>query len=60
MAKRGDPKALRYLVLVLRNLADQSQEDFGKAIRVDQAEISRFEMGKKAPSEELQSNYRQG
>lgn len=54
MAKRGDPKALRYLVLVLRSHAGMSQEVFGKEIRVDQAEISRFELGQKAPSEELQ------
>lgn len=54
MAKRGDPKALRYVVLFLRTRSGMSQEDFGKAIRVDQAEISRFELGKKAPSEELQ------
>jgi transcriptional regulator with XRE-family HTH domain len=54
MAKRGDPKSLRYVVLVLRSHAGMSQEVFGKEIRVDQAEISRFELGQKAPSEELQ------
>src|SRR5215203_5781973 len=52
MAKRGDPNVLRYVVNFLRFHSGLTQQELGRACRVDQAEISRFEMGKLAPSEE--------
>jgi tetratricopeptide (TPR) repeat protein/transcriptional regulator with XRE-family HTH domain len=52
MAKRGDPSVLRYVVSFLRCHSGMTQKAFGKACRVDQAEISRFELGKLAPIEE--------
>jgi transcriptional regulator with XRE-family HTH domain len=52
MAKRGDPKILRFVVLFLRHYADMFQSEFGEAARVAQGTISECEAGKIAPSEE--------
>src|SRR5258706_15992317 len=40
---RGDPRVLRLVVRFLRDQADLSQLEFGKACRVDQATISHYE-----------------
>jgi transcriptional regulator with XRE-family HTH domain len=53
MAKRGDPRVLRLLVRFLRDRADLSQEEFGKACRVDQAAISRYETDTPVPEDVL-------
>ena len=50
MAKRGDPSVLRLVVIFLRSHARMTQEQFGKACRVDQAQVSRYEHDE-APSE---------
>lgn len=55
MVRRGDPEVLRQVVLFLRSHAGLTQADFGRASRVPQAEVSRFESGKQAPSEEVLS-----
>lgn len=55
MMRRGDPEVLRHVVLFLRSHADLTQAEFGRACRVPQAEVSRFESGKQAPSEEVLS-----
>jgi transcriptional regulator with XRE-family HTH domain len=52
MAKRGDPNVTRLVVIVLRSYARMTQTRFGKAARVDQSDISRWELGKAAPPEE--------
>jgi transcriptional regulator with XRE-family HTH domain len=52
MAKRGDPGVLRLLVIFLRSQANRTQAEFGKESRVDQAQVSRYELGELAPSEE--------
>jgi transcriptional regulator with XRE-family HTH domain len=52
MAKRGDPAVLRQVVIFLRSHAQMTQAQLGKAARVDQAEISRYELGYLAPSDE--------
>src|SRR5436305_12365179 len=52
MAKRGDPSVLRLVVIFLRSHARMTQEQFGKACRVDQAQVSRYEHDE-APSEEV-------
>ena len=51
MAKRGDPAVLRHLVIFLRAYAQMTQEEFGKASRVAQPDISLYENGRAAPSE---------
>ena len=51
MAKRGDPAVLRHLVIFLRSHAQMTQEQFGKASRVAQPEVSLYENGRAAPSE---------
>jgi transcriptional regulator with XRE-family HTH domain len=45
MAKRGDPKVLRLVVLFLRSHSGLTQEEFGKAARVAQSDVSRYESG---------------
>ena len=52
MAKRGDPAVLRQVVSFLRSQAQMTQARFGKESRVDQALVSRFELGLVAPPEE--------
>lgn len=51
MAKRGDPSVLRHLVIFLRSHAQMTQEQFGKASRVAQPDVSLYENGRAAPSE---------
>src|SRR5262249_39075676 len=53
MAKRGDPKVLRLLVGTMRQYAKKTQEEFGKASGVDQADVSRYELEKPVPEESL-------
>jgi transcriptional regulator with XRE-family HTH domain/tetratricopeptide (TPR) repeat protein len=52
MAKRGDPSVLRLVVSFLRDHAQMTQARFGKECRVAQAEMSKYELGQVAPSEE--------
>jgi transcriptional regulator with XRE-family HTH domain len=53
MAKRGDPRVLRLVVRFLRDRADLSQAEFGKACRVDQSAISRYETDTPVPEDVL-------
>jgi transcriptional regulator with XRE-family HTH domain len=53
MAKRGDPDVLRLVVIFLRSQARMTQAQFGKECRMDQAQVSRYENGHEAPSEEV-------
>jgi transcriptional regulator with XRE-family HTH domain len=53
MAKRGDPRVLRLVVIFLRSRANLSQLEFGKACRVDQAAISRYETDTPVPEDVL-------
>ncbi|HEX4963088.1 MAG TPA: helix-turn-helix transcriptional regulator [Thermoanaerobaculia bacterium] len=52
MAKTGDASVSRLVVGFLRLLTGESQTVFGKAARVAQTEISKFELGKETPPEE--------
>ena len=52
MAKRGDPSVLRFVVSFLRDHAKLTQDQFGRESRVAQTEISKYEAGLSAPSEE--------
>jgi transcriptional regulator with XRE-family HTH domain len=52
MAMEGDTSVSRLVVGFLRLLTGESQTVFGKAARVAQTEISRFELGKEAPPED--------
>ncbi|HEY4572750.1 MAG TPA: helix-turn-helix transcriptional regulator, partial [Thermoanaerobaculia bacterium] len=52
MAERDKAGALRLVVDFLRRYADMTQVEFGKASRVDQSEISKYEKGIKTPPEE--------
>jgi transcriptional regulator with XRE-family HTH domain len=51
MAEKGDPRVTRHLVIYLRTEAGMTQAAFGKAARVDQGDVSRYELGKDAPPE---------
>jgi transcriptional regulator with XRE-family HTH domain len=53
MAKRGDPRVLRLVVIFLRSRANLSQQAFGKACRVDQSAISRYETDTPVPEDVL-------
>ena len=53
MAKKGDPKVLRYVVRSLRLRTDMTQAAFGQACGIDQSSVSRFETGEDAPSEDI-------
>ncbi len=52
MAARGDPKVLRFLVIWLRAWSGWSQEQLGEACGSWQSDVSRWEAGEEAPSEE--------
>lgn len=52
MLENGESAALRLVTIFLRSYADKSQAEFGKAARVDQGAVSRYEVGKQVPSEE--------
>jgi transcriptional regulator with XRE-family HTH domain len=53
MANHDETGALRLVVVFLRFYAGMTQGEFGKAARVDQSEISKFEKGSKTPPEEI-------
>ncbi|HWM92756.1 MAG TPA: helix-turn-helix domain-containing protein [Thermoanaerobaculia bacterium] len=53
MAKRGDPKVLKHVVVFLRDRAGMTQAQFGLAARVSQSDVSDFELGKIAPPEDV-------
>jgi transcriptional regulator with XRE-family HTH domain len=48
-----DPKVSRLVVAFLRSYADMTQVELAMAAGMDQGHISRFESGKKVPSEEI-------
>jgi tetratricopeptide (TPR) repeat protein len=52
MVDKRDPKVLKHVVRSLRLRTGMKGKEFGKACRVDQASISRYELGKAAPPEE--------
>jgi len=52
MAKRGDAAVLRHIVGFLRQRTNLSQAEFGEKSRVTQSDLSDYELGKRAPSEE--------
>jgi transcriptional regulator with XRE-family HTH domain len=52
VAEKGDPKVLRHVVRSLRLRTGLKQREFGKASRVDQGNVSRYERGDVAPPEE--------
>jgi transcriptional regulator with XRE-family HTH domain len=50
----GDPRVTRLLVIFLRYFAGKkTQAEFGRAVGIDQSEISRLEEGLKAAPEEV-------
>ena len=52
MADRWDPLVLKHVVRALRLRAGMKGKEFGKACRVDQSNVSRYELGKAAPPED--------
>lgn len=48
-----DPKVSRLVVAFLRSYADMTQTELATAAGMGQGHISRFESGKKVPSEEI-------
>jgi transcriptional regulator with XRE-family HTH domain len=52
MVEPDEASALRLVVVFLRFYADMTQADFGKASRVDQSDISKYEKGTRMPPEE--------
>jgi transcriptional regulator with XRE-family HTH domain len=52
MADKGDPRVLKHVVRSLRLRIGMKGKEFGKACRIDQSNISRYELGKAAPPEE--------
>jgi len=52
MAESDEANVLRLVVVFLRFYADMTQAEFGKACRVDQSDISKYEKGTKPPPEE--------
>lgn len=53
MAKRGDPGVLRLLVIWLRSVPKWTQAKFAQACGIRQCDISHYENGIEAPSEEV-------
>jgi transcriptional regulator with XRE-family HTH domain len=53
MARRGDPRVLRLVVISLLAHTRMTQAQLGKAARVDQSDISDFTLGKIAPTEDV-------
>ena len=51
MARRGDPKVLRLVVVSMRCHTGMSQQEFGDACGMSQGQISNYESGNVAPSE---------
>ncbi|HWM93488.1 MAG TPA: helix-turn-helix transcriptional regulator [Thermoanaerobaculia bacterium] len=52
MAERGDPEVLKHVIGFLRTEADMTQAELALAARVTQSDISDWELGKSAPSED--------
>lgn len=52
MSEREDFSALRLVVVFLRAYSKKTQAEFGREAQVDQADVSRFELGKQIPPEE--------
>jgi transcriptional regulator with XRE-family HTH domain len=52
MTEPDEASVLRLVVVFLRFYADMTQAEFGKASRVDQSDISKYEKGTKLPPEE--------
>ncbi len=52
MAEPDEASVLRLVVVFLRFYADMTQAEFGKASRVDQSDISKYEKGTRIPPEE--------
>ena len=52
MAKRGDPRVLRFVVLWLRAFARWNQTQLARSCGAQQADVSRWEQGLEAPAEE--------
>ena len=50
---RGNPEVLQHVVVFLRSLTGKTQAQLGKAARVDQSHVSRYEAGKQAPEEDV-------
>jgi transcriptional regulator with XRE-family HTH domain len=50
---RDDADISRLIVVFLRAYAGKTQADFGRDSRIAQADISRFELGRQAPPEEI-------
>lgn len=53
MTSKHKAEASRLVVVFLRELAGMTQAELGRAAQVDQTYISRFELGKQTPSEEV-------
>ncbi len=53
MAKRGNTEVLLLTVGTLRQHAGMTQEEFGRASRVDQSDVSKYELKKPVPEESL-------
>jgi len=53
MAERGDPKVLRLIVILLRSLTRLSQEEFGRKCGLSQTTVSDYELGEKAPPDDV-------
>jgi transcriptional regulator with XRE-family HTH domain len=51
MPKKEAPGALAHVVIFLRARTGMTQTEFGRASRVNQADVSRYELGRIAPSE---------
>lgn len=52
MSEIEDFNALRLVVVFLRAYSKKTQAEFGREAQVDQADISRFELGRQVPPEE--------
>ncbi|HSK74850.1 MAG TPA: helix-turn-helix transcriptional regulator [Thermoanaerobaculia bacterium] len=53
MTLKHEAEASRLVVLFLRDFSGRTQAELGKAAQVDQTYISRFELGKQIPTEEV-------
>lgn len=52
-AAEGDPRVSRLVVINLRAVTGQTQMKFGKDSRVDQGQLSQYELGKSVPPEDV-------
>lgn len=51
MANKGDPGVLAHVVIFLRARTGMTQTELGRAARIDQADVSRYELGRSVPSD---------